>query len=411
MHAQEATTELGLANRRIILGVTGGIAAYKSAELIRRLKDLGADVRAVMTPAAQEFITPLTLQALSGNPVHTTLLDTEAEAAMGHIELARWGDLILVAPASADFLARLAHGHGNDLLSTLCLAARCPLAVAPAMNQAMWAAASNQANMDLLQARGVHVFGPAAGEQACGDIGPGRMLEATELAQCTADLFPRRILTGTRVTITAGPTREAIDPVRYISNHSSGKMGFAIAKAARDAGAQVTLISGPVHLPTPDRVKRIDVISALDMHQASMDALNQTDIFIATAAVADFRVENSHNQKIKKQDNSGPGMTLTLVENPDIVAAVAQHEPKPFTVGFAAETRDVENYARQKIERKNLDMIVANDVSRQDIGFNSDQNAVTVIWKSGQQPMALASKTQIARDLVTLISEHYKNTR
>ncbi|TNC87848.1 MAG: bifunctional phosphopantothenoylcysteine decarboxylase/phosphopantothenate--cysteine ligase CoaBC [Alcanivorax sp.] len=411
MHAQEATTELGLANRRIILGVTGGIAAYKSAELIRRLKDLGADVRAVMTPAAQEFITPLTLQALSGNPVHTTLLDTEAEAAMGHIELARWGDLILVAPASADFLARLAHGHGNDLLSTLCLAARCPLAVAPAMNQAMWAAASNQANMDLLQARGVHVFGPAAGEQACGDIGPGRMLEATELAQCTADLFPRRILTGTRVTITAGPTREAIDPVRYISNHSSGKMGFAIAEAARDAGAQVTLISGPVHLPTPDRVKRIDVISALDMHQASMDALNQTDIFIATAAVADFRVENSHNQKIKKQDNSGPGMTLTLVENPDIVAAVAQHEPKPFTVGFAAETRDVENYARQKIERKNLDMIVANDVSRQDIGFNSDQNAVTVIWKSGQQPMALASKTQIARDLVTLISEHYKNTR
>jgi len=411
MHAQEATTELGLANRRIILGVTGGIAAYKSAELIRRLKDLGADVRAVMTPAAQEFITPLTLQALSGNPVHTTLLDTEAEAAMGHIELARWGDLILVAPASADFLARLAHGHGNDLLSTLCLAARCPLAVAPAMNQAMWAAASNQANMDLLQARGVHVFGPAAGEQACGDIGPGRMLEATELAQCTANLFPHRILTGTRVTITAGPTREAIDPVRYISNHSSGKMGFAIAEAARDAGAQVTLISGPVHLPTPDRVKRIDVISALDMHQASMDALNQTDIFIATAAVADFRVENSHNQKIKKQDNSGPGMTLTLVENPDIVAAVAQHEPKPFTVGFAAETRDVENYARQKIERKNLDMIVANDVSRQDIGFNSDQNAVTVIWKSGQQPMALASKTQIARDLVTLISEHYKNTR
>ncbi|MCK5791688.1 MAG: bifunctional phosphopantothenoylcysteine decarboxylase/phosphopantothenate--cysteine ligase CoaBC [Ketobacter sp.] len=411
MHAQEATTELGLANRRIILGVTGGIAAYKSAELIRRLKDLGADVRAVMTPAAQEFITPLTLQALSGNPVHTTLLDTEAEAAMGHIELARWGDLILVAPASADFLARLAHGHGNDLLSTLCLAARCPLAVAPAMNQAMWAAASNQANMDLLQARGVHVFGPAAGEQACGDIGPGRMLEATELAQCTADLFPRRILTGTRVTITAGPTREAIDPVRYISNHSSGKMGFAIAEAARDAGAQVTLISGPVHLPTPDRVKRIDVISALDMHQASMDALTQTDIFIATAAVADFRVENSHNQKIKKQDNSGPGMTLTLVENPDIVAAVAQHEPKPFTVGFAAETRDVENYARQKIERKNLDMIVANDVSRQDIGFNSDQNAVTVIWKSGQQLMALASKTQIARDLVTLISEHYKNTR
>ncbi|AUM12774.1 bifunctional phosphopantothenoylcysteine decarboxylase/phosphopantothenate--cysteine ligase CoaBC [Ketobacter alkanivorans] len=402
---------LELANRRIVLGVTGGIAAYKSAELIRRLKELGADVRAVMTAAAQEFITPLTLQALSGNPVHTTLLDTEAEAAMGHIELARWGDLILVAPASADFLARMAHGHGNDLLTTLCLAARCPLAVAPAMNQAMWAARSNQDNVALLQQRGVHLFGPAEGEQACGDVGPGRMLEPTQLAQLTADLFPRQILTGTRVTITAGPTREAIDPVRYISNHSSGKMGYAIAEAARDAGAEVTLISGPVNLPTPERVKRIDVVSAQDMYAASMNALIQTDIFIATAAVADFRVENSHNQKIKKQHNSSGAMTLTLVENPDIVAAVAKHSPKPFTVGFAAETQDVENYARQKIQRKGLDMIVANDVSRTDIGFNSDQNAVTVIWPEGQQPLELASKAQIARDLVTLISAHYKKAR
>lgn len=411
MLAQGPTTELALANRRIVLGVTGGIAAYKSAELIRRLKELGADVRAVMTPAAQEFITPLTLQALSGNPVHTTLLDTEAEAAMGHIELARWGDLILVAPASADFLARMAHGHGNDLLTTLCLAARCPLAVAPAMNQAMWAARANQSNVAQLQERGVHLFGPAAGEQACGDVGPGRMLEPTELAQLTANLFPRQILTGIRITITAGPTREAIDPVRYISNHSSGKMGYAIAEAARDAGAQVTLISGPVNLPTPDRVNRIDVISAQQMYQASLDALTQTDIFIATAAVADFRVENSHNQKLKKQDNSGATMTLNLVENPDIVAAVAKHDTKPFTVGFAAETQDVENYARQKIARKGLDMIVANDVSRLDIGFNSDQNAVTVIWKTGLQPMEMASKTQIARDLVTLISEHYKKAR
>ena len=398
---------LSLANRRIVLGVTGGIAAYKSAELIRRLKELGADVRAVMTPAAQEFITPLTLQALSGNPVHTTLLDTEAEAAMGHIELARWGDLILVAPASADFLARMAHGHGNDLLTTLCLAARCPLAVAPAMNQAMWASRSNQDNIAILQERGVTLFGPAAGEQACGDVGPGRMLEPTELAQRTAGLFPRQILTGTRVTITAGPTREAIDPVRYISNHSSGKMGFALAEAARDAGAQVTLISGPVNLTTPDRIQRIDVVSAQEMYEASMGALKQTDIFIATAAVADFRVENSQNQKIKKQDNSGR-MTLTLVENPDIVASVAKHSPKPFTVGFAAETQDVENYARQKITRKGLDMIVANDVSRQDIGFNSDQNAVTVIWIDGQQPIELASKAQIARDLVTLIANRFK---
>jgi len=399
---------LELANRRIVLGVTGGIAAYKSAELIRRLKDLGAEVRVVMTAAAQEFITPLTLQALSGNPVHTTLLDTEAEAAMGHIELARWGDLILVAPASADFLARMAHGHGNDLLTTLCLAARCPLAVAPAMNQAMWAAQSNQANVALLQQRDVQVFGPAAGEQACGDVGPGRMLEPTELAQLTATLFPSQLLTGTRVTITAGPTREAIDPVRYISNHSSGKMGFALAEAARDAGAQVTLISGPVNLTTPDRVKRIDVISAQDMYEASLAAVPTTDIFIATAAVADFRVAQPDQNKIKKQDNSGT-MTLTLVENPDIVASVARHEQRPFTVGFAAETRDVENYARQKIARKGLDLIVANDVSRGDIGFNSDQNAVTVIWAEGQQALELASKGQIARSLVNLISEHYKS--
>lgn len=395
---------LRLANRRIIVGVTGGIAAYKSAELIRRLKDQGADMRAVMTAAAQEFITPLTLQALSGNPVHTTLLDTEAEAAMGHIELARWGDLILIAPASADFIARLAHGHGNDLLTTLCLAARCPIAVAPAMNQAMWASSANQANLALLKDRGIHQFGPAEGSQACGDVGLGRMLEATQLADMAADLFPSNILTGKRVVITAGPTREAIDPVRFISNHSSGKMGFALAEAARDAGAQVTLISGPVHLATPERVRRIDVVSAQDMLQAALDQSSQTDIFIATAAVADFRPQNSPNQKIKKQDNSGV-MTLTLVENPDIVATIARQQPKPFTVGFAAETRDVVNYARQKIARKNLDMIVANDVSRSDIGFNSDENAVTVLWHNGEQVLDLASKHQIARTIIALIAQ------
>ena len=395
---------LRLANRRIIVGVTGGIAAYKSAELIRRLKDQGADVRAVMTAAAQEFITPLTLQALSGNPVHTTLLDTDAEAAMGHIELARWGDLILVAPASADFIARLAHGHGNDLLTTLCLAARCPIAVAPAMNQAMWAAPATQANLKTLQTMGVRQFGPAEGSQACGDVGLGRMLEAIQLADMAADLFPSNILTGKRVVITAGPTREAIDPVRFISNHSSGKMGFALAEAARDAGAQVTLISGPVHLPTPDRVQRVDVVSAQDMLNAALERAAQTDIFIATAAVADFRPENSQGQKIKKQDNTGT-MTLTLVENPDIVATIARQQPKPFTVGFAAETRDVLDYARQKIARKHLDMIVANDVSRTDIGFNSDQNAVTVIWPQGQQALEQASKSQIARDIVALIAQ------
>jgi phosphopantothenoylcysteine decarboxylase/phosphopantothenate--cysteine ligase len=395
---------LRLANRRIIVGVTGGIAAYKSAELIRRLKDQGADVRAVMTAAAQEFITPLTLQALSGNPVHTTLLDTEAEAAMGHIELARWGDLILVAPASADFIARIAHGHGNDLLTTLCLAARCPIAVAPAMNQAMWAAPANQTNIQKLKEMGIKLFGPAEGSQACGDVGPGRMLEATQLADMAADLFPSNILTGKRVVITAGPTREAIDPVRFISNHSSGKMGFALAEAARDAGAQVTLISGPVHLATPERVQRVDVVSAEDMLKAALERVPQTDIFIATAAVADFRPQQAPDHKIKKQDNSGT-MTLTLVENPDIVATVARQQPRPFTVGFAAETRDVVNYARQKIARKNLDMIVANDVSRSDIGFNSEQNAVTVIWPQGQQTLELASKSQIARDIVALIAQ------
>lgn len=394
---------LRLANRRIIVGVTGGIAAYKSAELIRRLKDQGAEVRAVMTAAAQEFITPLTLQALSGNPVHTTLLDTDAEAAMGHIELARWGDLILVAPASADFMARIAHGHGNDLLTTLCLAARCPIAVAPAMNQAMWAAPATQANLRLLQERGIHQFGPAEGSQACGDVGPGRMLEAVQLADLAADLFPSGLLTGKRVVITAGPTREAIDPVRFISNHSSGKMGFALAEAARDAGAQVTLISGPVHLPTPDRVQRIDVMSADDMLKAALAIVGQTDIFIATAAVADFRPQQPSGHKIKKQDNSG-SLTLTLTENPDIVASIARQQPKPFTVGFAAETRDVLDYARQKIARKNLDLIVANDVSRSDIGFNSDMNAVTLIWPDGQQNLELASKHQIARDIVASIA-------
>lgn len=398
---------LELANRRILLGVTGGIAAYKSAELIRRLKELGADVQVVMTAAAQEFITPLTLQALSGKNVQTELLDTDAEAAMGHIELARWGDLILIAPASADFIARFAYGHGNDLLTTLCLAARCPITLAPAMNQAMWSSAANQANISMLQQRGVPLFGPAQGEQACGDVGPGRMLEPAELAALCIAQFPSQILSSTRVTITAGPTREAIDPVRYISNHSSGKMGFALAEAARDAGAQVTLISGPINLPSPERVKRIDVMSAQDMYQASLAQMGTCDIFIATAAVADFRVKNCQNQKIKKQDNSGT-MTLTLVENPDIVATVANHAQRPFTVGFAAETQDLEAYARSKIQRKNLDMIVANDVSRSDIGFNSDQNAVTIICKDSALHLDMASKAQIARQIIQAISEQYQ---
>lgn len=391
-----------LANKRIIVGITGGIAAYKSAELVRRLQDQGAEVRVVMTPAAQSFITPLTLQALSGHPVHLDLLDTEAEAAMGHIELARWGDAIVIAPASADFIARFAQGQGNDLLSTLCLAARCKIAIAPAMNQAMWASPANLNNIETLKAREVPIFGPAEGSQACGDIGPGRMLEPDEIAQHTADLFETKALTGKRVVITAGPTREALDPVRFISNHSSGKMGYALAEAARDAGASVTLISGPVNLNCPDRINRVDVVSAEDMLAASLEAL-PADIFIATAAVADYRPDQQATQKMKKQ-GKGDHMTLTLVENPDIVATIAQQQPKPYVIGFAAETQSVLEYARGKIERKNLNMIVANDVSQAGIGFNSDENAVTAIWPEQEQVLEQASKSQIASQLIELIA-------
>ena len=392
-----------LANKRIIVGITGGIAAYKSAELVRRLQDHGADVRVVMTQAAQSFITPLTLQALSGKPVHLDLLDTEAEAAMGHIELARWGDAIVVAPASADFIARFVHGHGNDLLTTLCLAAKCPIAVAPAMNQAMWGSPANLENMDTLKQRKVPVFGPAAGSQACGDVGPGRMLEPDQIAQQVADLFETRALTGKRVVITAGPTREPIDPVRFISNHSSGKMGYALAQAAVDAGASVTLISGPVNLVCPERVTRIEVTTAQDMLEASLASL-PADIFIATAAVADYRPDTQADQKIKKQGKGDP-MTITLVENPDIVATVAGQAPKPYVVGFAAETQNVLDYARGKIRRKNLDMIVANDVSQAGIGFNSDENAVTAIWPDQEAPLERASKSRIASQLIDLIAQ------
>jgi phosphopantothenoylcysteine decarboxylase/phosphopantothenate--cysteine ligase len=389
-----------LSNRHILLGVTGGIAAYKSAELVRRLQDHGAEVRVVMTRAAQEFITPLTLQALSGNPVHTDLLDPAAEAAMGHIELARWADLVLVAPASADFIARLAHGHADDLLTTVCLATPAPLAIAPAMNQGMWRDPATHANIELLRSRDVACFGPAEGSQACGDIGPGRMLEPDQLAARAAELFPSRRLDGKRVVITAGPTREAIDPVRYISNHSSGKMGFALAQAAVDAGAHVTLIAGPVALRTPERVTRVDVESAQQMFDAALARIAECDVFIAAAAVADYRPAQVVSDKIKKQNAE---LTLTLVRNPDIVATVAQSRPKPFTVGFAAETQHVREYARDKLERKNLDLIVANNVAQPGIGFNSDNNAVTVLWRSGELEIGERSKTLLARELILLI--------
>ncbi len=391
-----------LVNKRILLGVTGGIAAYKSAELVRRLQDAGAEVRVVMTSGACEFITPLTMQALSGNPVHTTLLDPEAEAGMGHIELARWADLVLVAPASANFMARLAYGHANDLLSTLCLATSAPIAIAPAMNQQMWADPATQRNLLILQEKAIRVFGPASGSQACGDVGPGRMLEPDEIALAAANVFDHKMLTGRHVVITAGPTREAIDPVRYITNKSSGKMGFALAEAAAEAGARVTLIAGPVNLPTPARVKRQDVTRALDMYEACLDVVTAgCDIFIATAAVADYRPMVTADHKIKKSTEE---VHLTLIKNPDIVAAVSAHENRPFTVGFAAETRDVISYAQGKLENKKLDMIATNDVSGENVGFNSDNNAVTVIWPGGHKVLPLATKRQIAKQLIELIA-------
>ncbi|PTQ72964.1 bifunctional phosphopantothenoylcysteine decarboxylase/phosphopantothenate--cysteine ligase CoaBC [Pseudomonas sp. GV071] len=394
-----------LYRKRIVLGVGGGIAAYKSAELVRRLRDHGAEVRVVMTQGGREFITPLTLQALSGHPVHMDLLDPAAEAAMGHIELAKWADLILIAPATADLMARLAQGIANDLLTTLVLATDAPVALAPAMNQAMWRDEATQANSQLLLDRGLHMFGPASGSQACGDVGLGRMLEANDLAQLAADCFKRESLTGRHVLITAGPTQENIDPVRYITNHSSGKMGFALAEAAVEAGAKVTLVTGPVHLPTPDRVTRIDVVSARDM-LAACEAAMPCDLLIAAAAVADYRPEVVAQHKLKKDPSTGEGMLLQMVRNPDILATLAQREDRPFSVGFAAETEKLLDYAARKLKDKNLDLIVANDVANPSIGFNSEENAITIIDRDLQQSsLAQTSKGKIARQLIAFIAE------
>lgn len=391
-----------LANKQILLGVTGGIAAYKSADLVRRLQDAGASVQVVMTPAAQEFITPLTLQALSGNPVHTQLLDPEAEAGMGHIQLARWADLVLIAPASADFMARLTQGMGNDLLTSICLATAAPIALAPAMNQGMWRNQATQANLDLLIERKIHIFGPADGGQACGDIGPGRMLEPLQLVDATASLFATGSLAGKTLVITAGPTREAIDPVRYLSNHSSGKMGYALAEAAAEAGAKTILISGPTQLKTPPRVQRIDVTSAQQMFDASMAAADSCDVFIAAAAVADYRPAQVAPQKLKK--GADESITLTLVKNPDIVASVAALPKRPFTVGFAAESENLLDYGRAKLVHKKLDLVIANNISDSRIGFNSDENAVTVIDEHSNHELSQRSKQQLARELIALIA-------
>ncbi|EKO3837232.1 bifunctional phosphopantothenoylcysteine decarboxylase/phosphopantothenate--cysteine ligase CoaBC [Vibrio harveyi] len=385
-----------LAGKKILLGISGGIAAYKCAELTRRLIERGAQVQVVMTKAAKQFITPLTMQAVSGRPVSDSLLDPAAEASMGHIELAKWADLVLLAPATADLIARMSAGMGNDLLTTLVLATDSPIAVSPAMNQQMYRNVATQENIATLARRGMHIWGPAAGEQACGDIGPGRMLEPMQLVGLCEQFFQPKLLAGKSVLITAGPTREAIDPVRYISNHSSGKMGFALANAAAQLGAKVTLISGPVSLNTPAGVERINVASAQEMHAAVTTHAPNHDAFISCAAVADYRPENVASQKLKKTENNDQ-MTINMVKNPDIVATVANMtEQRPFTVGFAAETNDVATYARGKLVKKNLDMICANDVSVEGQGFNSNDNAITLFWSQGELALALESKEALS---------------
>lgn len=391
-----------LTGRRIVLAVTGSIAAYKAPDLVRRLRDAGAEVEVMLSRGGAEFITPLTLQAVSGRPVHQQLLDADAESGMGHIALARWADAILIAPASADVIARLVLGRADDLITAVCLASRAPLAVAPAMNQQMWQASATQDNMRTLHQRGVHCLGPASGGQACGDVGAGRMLEPMDIVTQLAAMFERGSMQGLKVMVTAGPTREAIDPVRYISNHSSGKMGYAVARAAREAGAQVTLISGPVVIDVPQGVRCIQVSSAAEMHSAVMQQIEVQDVFISAAAVADYRVVEVAAQKIKKSDDN---MTLVLQRNIDIVAAVAALPTAPFTVGFAAETENVLDYAQQKLQAKGLGMIAANQVGGESGGFDDDDNALTLLWAGGSHELPFASKTRLAMDMIKIIVE------
>jgi phosphopantothenoylcysteine decarboxylase/phosphopantothenate--cysteine ligase len=395
-------------DKRIILGVTGGIAAYKAAELVRRLVERGAQVQVVMTHGAREFITPTTFQALSGRPVRESLWDPAGEAAMGHIELARWAELVVVAPATADFIARLVHGRADDLLSTLCLATSAPIAVAPAMNQQMWQNAATQANVATLAGRGVRILGPASGSQACGETGPGRMLEAGEIADLVEPLLHGSgPLAGKRVLVTAGPTRECIDPVRFVSNRSSGKMGYAVAQAARAAGAEVVLVSGPVSLPAPPGLKRVCVESAAQMHAAVFAELPGCDVFIGTAAVADYRPAVQVDRKIKKRSEQ---LVVEMVRTADILAEVAAQAVRPFVVGFAAETDQVEQHALEKLLRKNLDLIAANEVGACKV-FDCDDNALLVLWRGGRRELPQAPKRDIAAALVALIAERLSAPR
>jgi phosphopantothenoylcysteine decarboxylase/phosphopantothenate--cysteine ligase len=393
--------------RKILLGVTGGIAAYKSPDLVRRLIERGADVQVVMSRSAQQFVAPLTFQAVSGKPVRTDLWDEGAEAAMGHIELARWADEILVAPATAEFIARLAHGFAGDLLTTIALATTAPITIAPAMNRVMWANPATQANVKLLKERGIRVLGPASGEQACGEVGVGRMLEPNDIAaELFVDAPTNTALQGLKVVVSAGPTRERIDPVRFISNRSSGKMGYAVAEAARDAGAKVVLVSGPVQIPAPRGIERIDVESAEQMLHAVEEAVADADIFISAAAVSDYRCAQIAGEKIKKTSDT---MTLALSRAPDVLATIGRSGKRLFLVGFAAETENVERNALTKLSSKNLDMIAANKVG-DGLGFDKDDNALTVYWRDGKRELSLTSKAALARQLVELIAERYRAT-
>jgi len=394
----------------IVLGITGGIAAYKTPDLVRRLRERGADVQIVMTASAEEFVTGTALQAVSGRPIRSNLWDKEAEAAMSHIELARWADIVLIAPATAEIMSRIVSGGAPDLLTTICLATEAPVAVAPAMNRIMWSNPATQANRDILEARGIHILGPAVGSQACGETGAGRMLEPDTIAAAVFDIATGKgegLLDGKKVVITAGPTREPIDPVRYISNRSSGKMGYAMARAAAAQGADVVLISGPVNLPDPPGVEVRNVTTAQEMNDAAHDCAGTADIFIAAAAVADYRPASVKEQKIKKNDVS---MTLDLVRCPDILASIADLDAGPFTVGFAAETEKVDEYARSKLEKKNLDMIIANRVGN-DCGFDRDDNTVSVFWGDGEKRFPKAQKSALARDLIELIAQRYYAAR
>lgn len=393
-----------LKGQHIVLGVTGGIAAYKSPDLARRLREQGAEVTVIMTASAEKLVSPTVFQAVSGEPVRGDLWDEKAESAMGHIELARWADLILIAPATANLMAQLAAGSAENLLTTVCLATDAPVVLAPAMNQAMWRNPSTQANRKKLESRHVRLIGPEEGEQACGDEGPGRMTEPVDIVARLGMGKVAGILRGLQVMVTAGPTREAIDPVRFVSNRSSGKMGFAVSRAAADAGALVTLIAGPVSLTTPKGVARVDVESATDMYETAMDRISETDIYVGAAAISDYCPAQTVAKKIKKTADT---FTLKMIKSPDLLATLAALDHGPFTVGFAAETDKLEEHALTKLEGKRLDMIVANLVGNE-LGFDRDDNSAIIMWPGGSQAVPNMAKTELARQLVAMIASRYR---